>query len=257
MHKILKPFVIAVGTITCLTSLLSTTSRTQPIVNGYCLTPQIVDNIKTAVDASSKPQECKRWKNLLPITKENPKLIWQGNKVLMVIWIHDCNSQSLLLVSCKKPGENYIVKGKDTIWVTAVPEIKEFVLIQNYLNKTPINEYLSFINYRLKEYLGLKPNSNYQRFVEVWVNVNDLERACIDPEVNDSQCNLPFNPEVDNMLNQYHQNGFPYTGLGYTYDWGNPNTIVGASEFVVKDGATVTVHRNQSTSEYLQGLTSN
>jgi hypothetical protein len=45
------------------------------------------------------------------------------------------------------------------------------------------------------------------------------------------------------------------TGFGYTYDWGNPNTDIGASEFVIKAGATVTIHENQSTSDYLQGLT--
>jgi hypothetical protein len=56
-------------------------------------------------------------------------------------------------MSCKKPDSSYIVKGRDTIWATAVPEIEEFILIQNYLNKPPVNTRLSDINYRLKQYL--------------------------------------------------------------------------------------------------------
>jgi hypothetical protein len=33
-----------------------------------------------------------------------------------------------------------------------------------------------------------------------------------------------------------------------------PTPIVGASEFIVRDGATVTVYANQSIDEYFQGL---
>ena len=34
---------------------------------------------------------------------------------------------------------------------------------------------------------------------------------------------------------------YPWTALGYTYDWCNPSTTVGVSEFIVRAGATVTV----------------
>ena len=34
---------------------------------------------------------------------------------------------------------------------------------------------------------------------------------------------------------------FPWTRLGYTYDWGNPVSDIGLSEFVTKTGATVGV----------------
>jgi hypothetical protein len=33
--------------------------------------------------------------------------------------------------------------------------------------------------------------------------------------------------------------GYPWTRLGYTYDWGNPESEVGLSEFVVAAGSMV------------------
>jgi hypothetical protein len=35
--------------------------------------------------------------------------------------------------------------------------------------------------------------------------------------------------------------GYPWTRLGYTYDWGNPESEVGLSEFVVAAGSTVSI----------------
>jgi len=42
----------------------------------------------------------------------------------------------------------------------------------------------------------------------------------------------------------------PWTGLGYTYDWGNPDSEVGASEFILVPGAAYQVKRAVPTAEY-------
>jgi hypothetical protein len=44
--------------------------------------------------------------------------------------------------------------------------------------------------------------------------------------------------------------GVPWTGLGYTYDWGNPLTIKGASEFILKPGTSYTINKVTPTVEY-------
>ncbi len=44
--------------------------------------------------------------------------------------------------------------------------------------------------------------------------------------------------------------GYPWTRLGYTYDWGNPGSEVGLSEFVIQGGATVQVAQVYSTQAY-------
>ncbi|MEB3248635.1 MAG: hypothetical protein VKK07_04760, partial [Merismopediaceae bacterium] len=192
--------------------------------------------------------------NLIPIIPNNPRLIWRKHngqdQVLMVTWKGDCDSKKLS-ISCKQTGEKYTVSEGYPLWVTAVPEIKEFVLIQDYSvehHQTGSN-LSAWLSSRLEQYLGLRPNSNYTKFVEIWVNLKDLIRPCLDSkvQVNDPQCAKDTqHPSKD---------GYPFTGLGYTYDWGNPNTDIGASEFIVKAPAIVTIHRIQSTSDYLKGLT--
>ncbi len=48
----------------------------------------------------------------------------------------------------------------------------------------------------------------------------------------------------------YGENGYPWTRLGYTYDWGNPESEVGLSEFVIEAGATVKIHSVSGTADY-------
>lgn len=45
---------------------------------------------------------------------------------------------------------------------------------------------------------------------------------------------------------------YPWTGLGYTYDWGSP-TGKGLSEFILDTGAEVKVNKRSTIDEYCQG----
>ncbi len=137
------------------------------------------------------------------------------------------------------------------IWVTAVPQAQKFC---QDLNLSPNN-----LNLRLEQYLGLPANNGKTKFVQMWVNPGDMFRPCPDPEIDDSQCNLEFsatvNPEhkqwIENLIaSSYNENGFPWTRLGYTYDWGSVDSEIGASEFIVKQGSKVTIKSVQTTAEY-------
>ncbi|HYX14766.1 MAG TPA: hypothetical protein VE944_10435, partial [Nostoc sp.] len=99
---------------------------------------------------------------------------------------------------------------------------------------------------RLQQYLGLilNRNSNKTHFVEMWVKAEDLSRPCVDPEINDSSCNvlrIPITASYSILQEIYttsyavgSQEHYPWTGLGYTYDWGNPKKPrQGASEFLI------------------------
>jgi hypothetical protein len=45
--------------------------------------------------------------------------------------------------------------------------------------------------------------------------------------------------------------GRPWTRLGYTYDWGNPSSKYGLSEFIVKEGAPIEVKFTRKTKAFL------
>ena len=51
----------------------------------------------------------------------------------------------------------------------------------------------------------------------------------------------------------YGADGYPWTRLGYTYDWGNPEGPIGLSEFVIRAGATVGVDSVATNADYFSG----
>jgi len=103
---------------------------------------------------------------------------------------------------------------------------------------------------RLEQLLGLPPDDGKQWFVELWVWPADLFRPAPDPEITDQGAGLDFpdsaSPEYrawfdDLRSKSYGENGYPWTRLGYTYDWGSPDDHVGLSEFVINKGAPIEV----------------
>lgn len=221
-------------------------SRTGP-------SPSFLEAISDTLD----PQDCERWPHLTPIRPDNPQLVWQGNQVLMVTWTRTCNPRiAPQALSCLAEGATYQVPTRDTyaLWVTAAPEVRSFILRERHYNPTFSPDHLT---HRLEQYLGLKPQGVDRTFVELWVNAEDLQRPCLDPDPTDTQCDLwtvddlePASKFANAVGSGELADRYPFTGLGYTYDWGNPTTDVGASEFVLRDGATVTVHRQVSTQDY-------
>ncbi|MDY6988575.1 MAG: hypothetical protein SWQ30_11020 [Thermodesulfobacteriota bacterium] len=146
------------------------------------------------------------------------------------------------------------------IWVTVVPEMKHFF----------IGRACPPTCKRVKELLGLNPAFDYEVLVEMWVDPKDLFRPTPDPEITDHRAELAYGiPQdpwpmplgtygtftlleggseisyqtwfADLAKTSYGREGddpffwgWPWTRLGYTYDWGNPDNPVGLSEFVVR-----------------------
>jgi hypothetical protein len=137
-------------------------------------------------------------------------------------------------------------KGHD-IWVTPVPQLA--VACRGFsLSGAALRE-------RTGQYLGLRPEDLHETVVELWVDPRDVFRPCPDPEVDDTKCRLGL-PDValdgtdkpSEHAKWFARNDrnnletpYPWTRLGYTYDWGDPYHHIGASEYVVREGASVWV----------------
>lgn len=105
---------------------------------------------------------------------------------------------------------------------------------------------------RLKQLLGLPPDNSNSVIAELWVNPDDLFRPSPDNEITDSVAELHFPEDADadymiwfneNIYNSYYGEGtkYPWTRLGYTYDWNSSTSEVGISEFCIKANSTVYV----------------
>lgn len=183
----------------------------------------------------------------------NGNLMWKGTK----------NDRRVLVVTFTKYASTYLNKLglSDTarygdIWVTVVPEAKEFI---HKLNKHFSDKELTL---RMEQLLGLPPNYGNTHMVELWVKPNDLFRPTPDPEINDCVADLYFRSDVDSLHKAWFNSAanniytgtpaFPWTRLGYTYDWGNTQSEIGLSEFVLRKKAVYEVGSVKVLADYFK-----
>ncbi len=185
---------------------------------------------------------------LTAIKPTSPTLVWRTRgsveQVLMVAWsTNDFDNQVGSLHTMRTP-----------FWVTAAPELKSFC------EKIHSGQR----DLRLQQVLGLPPWLHFSRVVGFWVSPDDLFRPCADPDITTTSCTtapashghfLQVDPGYTTWFKKQMQpracpDCFPFTGLGYTYDWGDSKNRVGLSEFVIARGAAVEVAFSVLTEEY-------
>jgi hypothetical protein len=196
--------------------------------------------------------------NLTAVVSCNTDLMWDDNpdgvpRVLVATWVN----QGLSEVYKAKAGQfTDIPCNVSPPYVTIVPEAKNFCRDKNRLRETELT-------LRLEQLLGLPPKNGKVAFVELLVDPRDLFRPCPDPEITDRRCELDFRLTGfltasqsyvtwfnDQKSQSYGPKGYPWTRLGYTYDWGDSSRHIGLSEFIIRPGATVKVSSVTETADY-------
>jgi hypothetical protein len=200
-----------------------------------------------AVVNASNATPAKIWNRLTPITEFNTNIAWRTNalgvKQVKVVSFMTAGTASTYY----HPGETNITGGDQ--WVTVYPELKN--VCRDYTGPDQL--------LRIKKILGMPPFSLNDTIVEFWVSPEYLLRPCPDPAINDCECGLvtgtnsPMLTATMGMTTNYADwynntlatrnydiplgnisNSWPWTRLGYTYDWGqSSNRIFGLSEFVI------------------------
>ncbi|MDX9971385.1 MAG: hypothetical protein RBU21_00200 [FCB group bacterium] len=209
-----------------------------------------------AVADAQQPTAGKICRSLTPVAGYNDALVWEGepgaSRVLMTTW----TSYPGYVVGKSYKARSYEkYQPSVDLWVTAVPEVKDFV------RRHPLATCAN-LDLRLKQLLGMPHTTSRTWFVEFWVHPEDLFRPSADPEVSDREAELAFRPDtaaqttsaehVAWIENQVATNTWPWTRLGYTYDWGNPVNHVGLSEFIIRRNADITVVSITPTAEYAE-----
>jgi hypothetical protein len=165
--------------------------------------------------------------------------------------------------------DEHFVKGEQRLtedtWVTAVPEVQ--------------NKCRQFKTYglamRLRELLGLQPDTKVIYFVTFKVRRDDIFRPTVNPDPTtrwpcsdpaQKTCGEVFPKDVSSshvafianqMLSSYlvspqhnEDYSYPWTRLGYTYNWRPGADRYGASEYVIRSGSLVTVTATQDYASY-------
>jgi len=247
MSKKFYRFLFLAITTSCLITPSKLVAQTSPNSVWWQLFQTLIQrSYSRSVEDAQEAQPTEVYSQLVAITPNNPQLIWreyQGKKQVLV------STWTAVNVYDEQVGKTTRLSRE--VWVTAAPQIQQFARSLSLDAEAK--------SLRLEQYLGLPANGRKTKFVQIWVNATDLFRPCPDPEIEDTQCDLQFPPSateehkiwiIKQMLSSYGVKGYPWTRLGYTYDWGNPDTEVGASEFVIKKGAEVFIEAVTPNEQY-------
>jgi hypothetical protein len=197
-----------------------------------------------AIDDATLGESRTFYDGLIPVVQGNAYLRWREGMVLALTFTHYPDSYQV-----NRTGENYW----GDLWLTMVPELKDvFANLTGFDNKT----------IRVAQLLGLDWNTKDSYMVELWVHPADLFRPAADNEIDDSVAYLNstitdpaykawFEGETANAYFQFPKSdGYPWTRLGMTYDWGSSSHI-GLSEFVLKRNSTFLTKSVQTLDQYL------
>lgn len=148
----------------------------------------------------------------------------------------------------------------EDVWVTLVPEVRDSC-------RTFRDEDLLL---RLRQQIGLPPDFAIDSMTEMAVRPRDLFRPAADPSIHTTRpcpdsvapadCGGAFPPGATaaheawiartTLLLWRDPGGFPWTRLGYTYNWHPGSPRYGASEYIVPQGAAVRVLSVTATEAY-------
>lgn len=183
--------------------------------------------------------------DLVTLTKNDKNVIWNDDysKVLLMTFHHYPTSYV--------EGSTVTINWES--WNTSVGEFKN-LYASDFINVE--NKEL-----RLKQILGM-PSSNTNTYISaMWVDPSLCYRPArvSDATKNDMQITLNSS-ETDDFKTWFNNNymssyltgwtQYPWTGLGYTYDWGDSAKEYGLSEFLITKGSEVEVYFTKTIDEF-------
>jgi hypothetical protein len=176
--------------------------------------------------------------------------------------VPDANGEAIV-ATLKGPGNwalGPLTLGKRGIWVTVAPEVKD-----------RCRGYSGDLAMFLRQTLGLQPTDPVDQFITFRVRVEDLFRPtpdprtdtvypCLDP-VKKTNCNVfPMGDDpallahkqwmAETFLTLQIPDGYPWTHLGYTYNWAPGADPYGASEYLIRACSNVVVTEVTKIGEY-------
>lgn len=181
---------------------------------------------------------------LVALTENSPLCSWNEE------------GQVLLLTHHARPeryqaGSDYTLADGE-IWTFTDKE-----LLQWYeQNKDSVSDW----PLRFKQLIGLPEEKQYTHFSAFWVDPADVIRPGYVQDIASSQGAAAFPTEPDdaykewfndNLIWSYYESAYPWTRLGYTYDWAADSGEYGLSEFIILDSAETQVEFTMTTEEFL------
>lgn len=165
----------------------------------------------------------------------------------------------VLLMTYNRRPERYVAGTTLTltgeVWTITEKELYSWY----YKNRNGVTDW----SMRFKQLVGVPPDGVYTHMTAMWVSLSDIRRPAYLTDITDPhmQAALPETADADyvswfhgNIIWSYFDSAYPWTRLGYTYDWAADSGEYGLTEFWVAPGAVVTVEFTDTVPEFLHRL---
>ena len=181
---------------------------------------------------------------LVNISREDENVLWDGDKVL-VSFMHKYPDSY--------PAGADVTLQWGNVWCTSAVEMYRWI---------QSNDEVTDWTERFHQLLGMPLSKNYNTITAVWVDADLLYRPAFEPDPNkpmqltlqktgDDDFDAMFETWFENnTASSYSTGSYPWTRLGYTYDWADNGTAYGLSEFIIFKGAQVKVECTYNLEEF-------
>ena len=223
-------------------------------VQSFANRDSLLDAQYEAAIESARDGSCEDIRPLISIDENSNKVTWNGDKNMVLMVVAHANPDMF----------------KDVQKVTFDNEVRVFsdkeMLEWFKTNRKSVRNW----PLRIRQLLGLPRGEELTHFTTVWVNPKDMIRPAYIPDIASAEMTCRFNEEDDSQLDSlgmwlrnwfddawaknYKAHGYPWTRLGYTYDWGSKGDRYGLSEFMIMNGTEVHVQSTREFKAYLKWL---
>ena len=182
---------------------------------------------------------------LVNITKDDERVIWDGDKVLM-LFMHKYPGSY--------PAGDDIVLKWGNVWCVSAGEAYQWIKS----NGDGVGDWTE----RFHQLLGMPTSKGCTSITAIWIDASLLYRPAFvsDPTAPMQATYQPTGDEAfdtmfkawfdDNVNWSYYESAYPWTRLGYTYDWADNGAAYGLSEFLIFSGAPATVEYTCSVDDF-------
>lgn len=184
-------------------------------------------------------------RELVCLTPDDPQVIWDeaGERVLLVTW-H----------SYEEPCEAGDPLPHQDIWATSLGELESWYAE----NGGGVTDWAL----RFAQLLGMPDDGSCTRFSAFWIAPSEVIRPAYVTDVT-AQMENGYDRITDpayrtwfdsNIIYSYFESEYPWTRLGYTYDWSGGDSPYGLTEFLIADGSQAEIVFTCSTEEFAAWL---
>lgn len=212
-------------------------------------TPEVLYSEAVEDARSADPEEILP---LVTLTPDNKLVTWSEDResVLLLSW-HDCPESYIA-------GEAFTCTNGE-IWAFTDKEI----LARYDENAPDVTDW----TLRLEQLIGLPPDTEYTHVSAFWVELDEISRPAYQTDATKQMSKELLDGSAlgdlrdwfeANAAYSYSENTpYPWTRLGYTYDWADNGTEYGLTEFLILADSVIEVEWTVSTEEFIDWLAAN